>query len=285
MLRAEAHGPFTRLTLARVVGGRPLYTVCAYALGDTLFDSGPPATARELLAWARRRGIRRVVHTHHHEDHVGGSALLARALGVEVLAPAETVPLLHRPYAIPPYRRAVWGQPRPCPSARPLPPQLRVAGVDLRPEPTPGHSHDHTAYFAPEAGWLLSGDLFVARRVVYLRRVENAWLHLASLRRVAELAPGELLCAHAGPVSPAAPALAARIAWWEELAAAARERHERGVPLSRIRRELLGAEGAMAWLSLGDFTKRNLVASLLFHRGPGRDAEGGDILQSPAKPV
>src|SRR5690348_10948687 len=92
-----------RLVLARTVAGRPLYLVAAYALGDTLIDSGPPATARELLAWCRQHGIRRVLHTHQHEDHVGGSWLLARELGVEVLAPAATLPVLHRPYRLPLY--------------------------------------------------------------------------------------------------------------------------------------------------------------------------------------
>jgi glyoxylase-like metal-dependent hydrolase (beta-lactamase superfamily II) len=266
VLREEAHGPFTRLTLARTVRGRPLFTVHAYALGDTLFDSGPPATARELLDWCRRRGIRRVVHTHHHEDHVGGSWLLARDLGVEIVAPAASLGVLHRPYPLPFYRRSTWGQPRPCPQAKPLPEDLRVAGVDLVALHTPGHSHDHTAYFAPDEGWMVSGDLFVARRVVYLRRVENAPLHLTSLRRAMEVGPASLLCGHAGAVADGTAALAARIGWWEEVAAAARELRASGASLGHIRRRLLGREGSMTWLSLGDLSKRNLVASLLFHR-------------------
>ena len=265
MLREARDGGITRLTLARSVRGRPLYTVTVYVLGDTLVDSGPPATARELLAWSRDRGIRRVVHTHHHEDHVGGSALLARELGVEVFAPEPTVGFLHRPYAIPPYRRLVWGQPRPCLSARPLPERLELDGARLVPLQTPGHSHDHVAYWMPDRDWLLSGDLYVAPRVVYLRQVENAWLHLDSLRRVRALAPARLLCAHAGPVEDGAAALEGRIGHWERLAAAARELHRDGAPVGAIRRQLLGAEGPMTWLSLGDFSKRNLVASLLFH--------------------
>jgi glyoxylase-like metal-dependent hydrolase (beta-lactamase superfamily II) len=265
MLRERSGDGFTELTLARTTAGRPLYTVKVYQLGDTLIDSGPAATAPELLAWARGRGIRRVVHTHHHEDHTGGSALLARELGVEVLAPEATVGALHRPYAIPPYRSLVWGQPLPCPQARPLPERLVVAGMELVPLATPGHAHDHVAYWAPERGWLLSGDLYVARRVVYLRGVENAPLHLASLRRVLALGPRRLLCGHAGAVDDAATALAARIAHWEEVGAAARRLYEEGASLAAIRRRLVGKEGLMTWLSLGDFSKRNLIASLLFH--------------------
>ena len=245
MLREEHDGEITRLVLARTVRGRPLFTVSVYVLGDTLIDSGPPATARELLAWCRGRGLRRVLHTHHHEDHVGGSPLLARELGLEVLAPAATVGMLHRPYAIPAYRRLVWGQPRPCPSARPIPARLRVGDWELLPLPTPGHSHDHTAFFAPAAGLLLSGDLYVAPRVVYLRKVENARLHLNGLRAAAALAPQRLLCAHAGPVADAAAALAARISHWETLAAAGRELYGAGASLATIRGRLLGREGPM----------------------------------------
>jgi glyoxylase-like metal-dependent hydrolase (beta-lactamase superfamily II) len=281
MLHEERHDGFTRLVLARRSLGRPLYTVSVYVLGDTLIDSGPPVTAGELLAWCRDRGIRRVVHTHHHEDHVGGSALLARELGVEVLAPAATVGALHRPYAIPPYRRLVWGQPQPCPAARPLPSRLVAGERELVPLPTPGHSHDHVAYFVPATGWLLSGDLWVARRVVYLRRVENAWLHLASLERASALAPELLLCAHAGPVAGAQQALGERMAHWEQLATAARALQAEGLALGAIRRRLLGREGLMAWLSLGDFSKKNLVASLLFHRPAG----SGGAIQPTAEPV
>jgi glyoxylase-like metal-dependent hydrolase (beta-lactamase superfamily II) len=267
MLRQAADEPLPRLRLGRTVAGRPLYTVCVYRLGDTLLDSGPPATAAELLCWARGHEIRRVVHTHHHEDHVGGDHLLVRHLGVEILAPAATAAILARGYRVPLYRRLVWGQPRTTPAVE-LPEEVTAGGLRLRPVATPGHSHDHIALWEPSRAWLFSGDLYVARRIQYLRRVENAWLQLESLRRVAALDPEALFCAHAGWVRDARRALDGRIAYWLELADAAAELRERGLGVRQIRRRLLGREGGMTALSGGEFSKSNLIASLLFDRPP-----------------
>lgn len=265
MLREATGEPLPRVRLGRSVAGRPLYTVCVFEVGDSLVDSGPPAAAAELLAWARDRGIHRIVHTHHHEDHVGGDALLARELGVAVLAGAETAELLAQGYRVPLYRRIVWGQPRTVP-ARPLPAVYEAGGLRLQAIPTPGHSDDHIALWEPTRRWLFSGDLFVARRVRYLRRDENAWQVLASLRRLRDLRPEAMFCAHAGWVSEPGTALTARIAFWEGLADQALAANRAGLALPRIRRRLLGREGLMTLLSGGDFSKQNLIASLIRDR-------------------
>ncbi|MEO1367636.1 MAG: MBL fold metallo-hydrolase, partial [Acidobacteriota bacterium] len=70
---AEASiGPVTRFRLCRSFFGRRMMTTHCYALGDTLIDTGMPATGAEVLRIVERLGIRRVALTHHHEDHAGG---------------------------------------------------------------------------------------------------------------------------------------------------------------------------------------------------------------------
>ena len=273
-LRVVHHGPLTRILLTARVAGRPVYRVSAYALGDTLVDSGCAKTAPELLAWARAHGIRRVVHTHHHEDHVGGDGLLASRLGVEILAPARAVPILDRYYRLPLYRRIVWGQPRNV-ASRPLGATVRIGELEFRVIRTPGHSWDHVCFFCPANRWLFSGDLFIAERVQYLRPVEDAHLHLDSLRRVADLDPALLVCSHAGVVEDARGALRRRIAHREELARRAEELRRRGLSPRRITRRLLGREGFMTVLSAGNFSKANLVRSLLKPRGCATVPPGG----------
>lgn len=268
--------PLTRIRMARTVLGRPMHEVSAYRIGDLLIDAGPPPTAGRLVAWCRearestrKGGLSQVVLTHHHEDHSGGAAALQEGLGLPVLAPESAVPMLAEGLRMPLYRRVVWGAPRRF-RALPLPgdggevvASLGGGQLHFRIVPTPGHALTHVCLFEPERRWLLSGDLYVHPRVRYLRRIEDVGAHLESLRRVLALEPAVLICAHAGVVGDAQGALAAKIGWWEDLATQAHALRDRGWPLRRITRQLLGREGFLAYASFGDFSKKNLVRSLL----------------------
>jgi glyoxylase-like metal-dependent hydrolase (beta-lactamase superfamily II) len=262
MLEATARGPIIRLHLARTVFGRPLYTVEAYLVDGLLIDSGPPATASQLVAWCRGRDVRQVVNTHHHEDHAGGDSALERALGVPIAAPAKAVPTLGAPPRLQFYRRLVWGQPASV-KAEPLGEVVETPRYRLRIVPTPGHSPDHACFFEPQRGWLFSGDLFIHERARYLRADEDAHQILASLRRVLALRPRLLICSHAGFVEDPCAAVERKIAYWERLAGQTRALRGEGLSLRDVTDRLLGPEGLASHVSRGHFAKINLVRSLL----------------------
>lgn len=274
MFRTSSWQGVTRIEMARSVAGRPLHTVSAFLLGDTLVDSGCPVTARKLARWSEAHGVRRVVHTHHHEDHCGGDAELRRRLDVEILAGPRTVPILAAFYRLPWYRRLVWGRPSDV-AARVMASEVEIGGRLFRVVPTPGHCHDHVCLFDPGRRWLFSGDLYIHPQVRYLRSVEDAWLTLESLERLRRLEPDVLLCSHAGVVVDGTAALGRRIAAWRELAEAAAELAAAGCSVAAISRRLLGPEGLMTLLSLGDFSKRNLVRALLETSDGGATLAGG----------
>jgi len=256
--------------MARTFLGRPLYQVSAYAYAGLLIDTGPPPTAEQLVEWCRnpsamRPEIRRVVLTHHHEDHVGGAAALQEELGLPVFAPATAVAILAEGLRMPPYRKAVWGTPRPF-RAEPLGDWIEGAGGDtcrLRVIPTPGHAFTHVCLFDEERRWLFSGDLYVHEKVRYLRRIEDAREHISSLRRVLALEPELLICDHAGILENAPARLERKIHYWEDLGDQARGLREQGLSTAAIARRLLGRDGFLSWASLGDFSHRNLIESLL----------------------
>jgi glyoxylase-like metal-dependent hydrolase (beta-lactamase superfamily II) len=269
VLRASDHGPITRIRLARTFFGRALYSVSAYLVDGTLIDSGPPATAQELVSWLRGRPPQLVVNTHYHEDHTGGNAALQLSFGVRVLAPAASAARLADFYRLPFYRALVWRQPRNV-AVEPLPEVVDTGRYRLQVVPTPGHAADHVCLFEPEQGWLFSGDLYIHERVSYTRQVEDVWLHIESLRRVLALQPRLLLCSHAGLVHDPKTAITAKIAFWEGLAERARALREQGVSPAAIRSRLLGREGWMTAISRGDFSKLNMIRALLREPGSSR---------------
>jgi endoribonuclease LACTB2 len=262
MLKVSQHGSVARLSMARAPLGRPLRVVHAYLIDGLLVDSGPPATAAKLVAWARHADIDRVVCTHHHEDHAGGAPALLRYLGLPVLGTRQAMALS---VALPPvqlYRRVAWGRPENVELA-PLGDHLPTRRSRLSVIPTPGHSPDHTCLFEPHEGWLFAGDLFVHEKVRYLRRDEDLPALVESLQRVLALSPRLLACAHAGIIPDAAEALRRKLTYWHELALAARPLHDAGLSSRQITRRLLGPEGPLTWLSSGHFAKRYLIEALL----------------------
>jgi glyoxylase-like metal-dependent hydrolase (beta-lactamase superfamily II) len=210
----------------------------------------------ELARWCEGRDVRRIVHTHHHEDHTGGDAELVRRFGIDVIAPPRTVPILTDFYRLPWYRHLVWGRAESAP-CRPMGDTVRIGDHRYDVVPTPGHAADHVCLFQPRTGWVFTGDLFIHRRV------EDATRILDSLRLVRSLRPRVLVCAHAGRVDDAVAALDDRIRHWEELALRASRMRSAGLSERRTTRTLLGREGPMALITGGDFSKRNLVRSLV----------------------
>ncbi|HET9228586.1 MAG TPA: MBL fold metallo-hydrolase [Thermoanaerobaculia bacterium] len=259
MFRISHHESLTRIRMAREMLGRPGYEVSAWVYRGFLIDSGPPTSAAELVAWCRSHPeVRKIVLTHHHEDHVGGAAALQEDLGLPVFAPALAVPILAEGLRMPLYRRALWTTPRRF-RAEPL--GDRIDGLQVI--PTPGHAMTHVCLFDEERRWLFSGDLYVHEKVRYLRRVEDAQEHIASLRRVLALEPELLICDHAGILEHAQERLSRKIRFWEDLAGQARELRDQGLSTKEITRRLLGRDGFLAWASFGDFSHRYLIESLL----------------------
>ena len=187
--------------------------------GWTVVDAALSVVAQRLVRALGRLGIRhgdveRVVLTHGHLDHAGGAERVRAAFGArEVLvgaadlddvragsnASGEQPSLLERaPVPSPGYP--------PVPGAQPLgtAPLAIDDGRTLVPVPTPGHTDGHVSFHLPDSGVVLGGDtVFNVFRMTpspgFL--CSDAARNLASVLRLAELAPSTLLLAHGDPVT------------------------------------------------------------------------------------
>lgn len=207
-------------------------TVNVYRIGDTLVDTGHPcAESRERLAGALAdgplAGVERVVLTHPHIDHVGGTLTVSAAteLPHTVFQGAEDVVRGFDDYV----RRAREematlstppGQEPPEPDHRYFPididyatdevPIDRIVGpgdtVRLGPYEcevvhTPGHSSLHMSLYHADSGVMLSGDIISTNGHFMYGPVHwDIGAYKTGLRRIRERDPDRLLPGHGDPM-------------------------------------------------------------------------------------
>lgn len=263
MVRVRAFGPVTQFRIARAILGRPLYWVCAFCVDGLLIDTGSAHSAGEFVAALRGHRVEQIINTHHHEDHIGGNATVTARLGVPTrIHPLGIDRLRHPDPRLPFYRRVVWGTPLPY-DPQPLGDEVRTDQYTFRVIHAPGHSIDQVVLYEERMKWLFSADLYLGERVKYLRRDERLGESLTSLRRVAGLPIGRLFCSLGAVIDDGRRALAAKLAFWESVCARVQELAAAGRSPAQIRREVLGAEGFLRWVTQGDFAKQYLVDEAL----------------------
>ncbi len=233
--------------LTTPLGRRVGYGVWVYRYRGLLVDAGPALASRfEPRAEA-------ILLTHAHEDHSGGAA----RLGLPVYAGPETQALLENPRPLPLYRLLVWG---------PMP-RLKVQRAErvgpLVFLPTPGHSPDHMALWDPEEGVAFSGDLFLGVRASLAVQGFSLKDLKASLKRVLELQPRALFCAHVGRVEEPLKALRAKLEFLEKKQEEALRLKAQGASEGEILRALFGREDPVAWVSRGEMSRRRFVRALI----------------------
>lgn len=198
--------------------------------GGVLVETGPESTLPRLLESLAERGLepgglKAVFVTHIHLDHAGAAGAFAAA-GVPVYVHARGARHLAEPSRLVESARSIYGdrferlwggmRPVPEPLLRPLSDgdSVSVAGLVVTARETPGHAFHHHAYQIE--GTVFTGDAAGARlgRAAYLSvTAAPPQFHLehtvASLGKLASLAPDRLFLTHFGEVADPSAHLAA----------------------------------------------------------------------------
>lgn len=264
MIQTEQVDTVIKFRLARGVLGRPAYWTAAYFADGLLVDTGCHHTARELCATLRRQMVRFIVNTHHHEDHIGANAEIAREHGCAIYAHPLALPFLQDPSRIglQLYRRIFWGLPAPS-EGREAPPGIATEHCRFQVLHAPGHSPDHLVIYEPNRGWAFTGDLFIGGKDRAYRPDYDIRATLDSLRKLAALDISYLFPGSGSVRQNPRREILDKIAYLEELHARIRELHSRGWDEKRIARALFGREGSLTYLTGGHFSSVNLVRVFL----------------------
>jgi glyoxylase-like metal-dependent hydrolase (beta-lactamase superfamily II) len=140
-----------------------------------------------IQAGAERGGIRRILVTHGHPDHVGGAEALRKRLGVSIYAfSRQGVPIVDE--------EIVDGM------------TFQAAGDTLQALHTPGHRFDHLSFLLEKQRTLFAGDLISGITTNVIAPPDGDMLdYLNSLKRLQEVEISEIVPAH-GPTIPDAQA-------------------------------------------------------------------------------
>ncbi|BBO67093.1 MBL fold hydrolase [Desulfosarcina alkanivorans] len=253
----------TALEMGYGMVGRPLMNVHCYLVGDTLIDSGQTRMARTVKTFIRGHRIRRLLLTHHHEDHSGNAALVAGACGATVLGHPLTARKMVHIHPILPYQHFIWGRARRV-DVSPLPAVVESDGYRFIPIHTPGHSRDHTVYLEPGNGWLFCGDLYLGDRIKFFRSDEKIDLQIRSLRAVLRYDFEALFCGHNPVLNNGRRRLRAKLAYLEDIAGTVRSLMARGLPEREIIRRLDRKQDRLVkTITMGNVSFANMVRSAI----------------------
>ena len=284
MIKINEHGPVTEWcytsenALIKKIS-KPFWTSC-YVIDGLLIDTGSPSAIDDFRRFidsdGRNSSIKMCLISHWHEDHSGGAEMLSREYGIPLYAHRITVEKITKGWKIPLYRRMAWGR-EVVPTYGAC--QLNSGSINtpggrysFEVVQVPGHADGQLALIEREQGWAFTADSVMNNyRMLFggscdiqedIKTIHSSIGLLAGISD--EITGGlKLFLSGNGVVEDGGKFLRERLEEIEELHARVHELKYQDMNEKKILKEMFGGESPVAKVSRGDFSRMNLVRSLL----------------------
>ncbi|MCO5230862.1 MAG: MBL fold metallo-hydrolase [Chitinophagales bacterium] len=254
-------------------------TVYVYQLGDTLIDTGQSHSRDEVVKNLSGHHIKKIILTHHHEDHSGNAGYLSKLWNIPVYGHPDTVKFLKNGMKLSPLAQYLTGNVDKVSIHKIEPNSLIDTGITkLQAIYTPGHSIDHYSYYSQEKGWLFSGDLYVADKIKYFADFESMKQQIESLKLLCSLDFDILLCSHNPKLKNGKQHLKNKLEDFEHFYGTVVDLYSKGYNIEAILKKTGRRENSVYnILTMGSFCATNMVKSVL--------KDEGLILKNKTKPI
>ncbi|MGE5380077.1 MAG: MBL fold metallo-hydrolase [Methylocystaceae bacterium] len=265
MITRNNLGEVVQFMMGKQIGDIVPFSMAVYYVDGIMIDTGPYSVFNELETALSGLPIKKVVNTHHHEDHVGNNIYFQQR-NIPILAHELTIPLNRDPslwtsrflY----YQEVLFDYP-PASECSPLGDFIQGDQYQYQVVFTPGHAHDHICLVEEENGWLFAGDLFRGEEVKNLRIDEDVHLTMTSLEKLLNYNFDTIYCCSGRVYDQAKQRIRHKLNWWRNLYHQAVSLEEQGFEREIIRDKLLGKENRLTEATVGDSSKINMINSLL----------------------
>ena len=245
--------------------GSNVQTVYTYIIDDLLIDTAQRYNRENILKVARQHEVKKIILTHHHEDHSGNVAFLMNELKADAYAHPNAVKIIGKGYRMSPLAKLMNGTVEKA-KLKPLleTDAVQTKNYSLQPIYTPGHCDDHYCYYEKNKGWLFSGDLYVADKLKYFATYESLLTQIESIKKLVALDFDVLFCSHNPKVEGGKKRLQNKLQFFEDFSGKVTQYHSEGKSVSEIF-SLMNLKENYYYkvLTAGNFTAQNMVKSVV----------------------
>jgi glyoxylase-like metal-dependent hydrolase (beta-lactamase superfamily II) len=175
---------------------KPAMWVYVYYVDGLLIDTGQSRMRNAVIGQTKNLNVKQIFLTHHHEDHTGNVASLAKYFACPVYASPECIELMKEPPRISFAQWMVWGDRPAFSNILSKTDTLETDYFRFNIIPVPGHAADMVVLYEPTKRWLFASDLFVNEYISYFLHSESMLQQIQSIRTVLELDFEVLFCGH-----------------------------------------------------------------------------------------